>query len=160
MLFDLGPACSWRDPFPVRATPFLAEVPPNREMFAHSRTLKGGSAVGIVTVSAAGVEVAQKVLTEIQSAILPLAPYLYTLRWVIIAIALIDIVGIGHGSTSRAQAASGAKAGQNRTIGNASAGATAGRLGERRLDALQIRDLCAHFRQVRFGPLLDFGAGS
>ena len=36
----------------------------------------------------AGVEVAQSVLAETQSAILPLVPYLDTLRWVFIAVAL------------------------------------------------------------------------
>jgi len=37
---------------------------------------------------AADVEVAQQVLAETQSAILPLVPYLDTLRWVFIAVAL------------------------------------------------------------------------
>ena len=37
---------------------------------------------------AAGVEVAQSLLAETQSAILPLVPYLDTLRWVFIAVAL------------------------------------------------------------------------
>ena len=37
---------------------------------------------------AAGVEVAQSVLAETQSAILPLVPHLDTLRWVFIAVAL------------------------------------------------------------------------
>lgn len=37
---------------------------------------------------AAGVEVAKSVLAETQSAILPLVPYLDTLRWVFIAVAL------------------------------------------------------------------------
>ena len=56
-----------------------------------SRTLKGGGAAGIATVGAAGVEVAQDVLAETQTAILPLVPYLDTLRWVFIAVALIGI---------------------------------------------------------------------
>ena len=42
--------------------------------------MKGGGA--------AGVEVAQEVLAETQSAILTLVPYLDTLRWVFIAVAL------------------------------------------------------------------------
>jgi hypothetical protein len=53
-------------------------------VLADSRTLKGGGAAGIATVGAAGVEVAQDVLAETQSAILPLVPYLDTLRWVFI----------------------------------------------------------------------------
>ena len=50
-----------------------------------------GGAAGIATVGAASVEVAQEVLAETQSAILPLVPYLDTLRWVFIAVALIGI---------------------------------------------------------------------
>jgi hypothetical protein len=79
------------EPFPARATPFVPETPPAREILADSRTLKGGGAAGIATVGAAGVEVAQEVLAETQSAILPLVPYLDTLRWVFIAVALIGI---------------------------------------------------------------------
>jgi zinc D-Ala-D-Ala carboxypeptidase len=39
------------------------------------------------------VEVAQQVLAEAQAAILQLVPYLDTLRWVFIALALAGIVG-------------------------------------------------------------------
>jgi hypothetical protein len=39
-------------------------------------------------VGAAGVEVAQEVMSEAQGAILPLVPYLDTLRWLLIALAL------------------------------------------------------------------------
>lgn len=39
-------------------------------------------------MGAAGLKVAQSVLTEAQSAILQLVPYLDTLRWVFIAVAL------------------------------------------------------------------------
>lgn len=42
MHIDLGPARSWGEPFPVRATPFVPEVAPAREALADSRTLKGG----------------------------------------------------------------------------------------------------------------------
>ena len=42
----------------------------------------------MATLGAAGVEVAQSVLAETQSAILPLVAYLDTLRWVFIAVAL------------------------------------------------------------------------
>lgn len=56
-----------------------------------SRTLRGGGAAGAATVGAAGVEVLQNVLAETQSTIQPLVPYLDTLRWVLIGIALIGI---------------------------------------------------------------------
>ena len=42
----------------------------------------------MATVGAAGVEVAQQVFAETQGAVLPLVPYLDTLRWVFIAVAL------------------------------------------------------------------------
>jgi TRAP-type C4-dicarboxylate transport system permease small subunit len=44
--------------------------------------------VGVMQLGVAGVEVAQSVLAETQTAILPLVPYLDTLRWVFIAVAL------------------------------------------------------------------------
>jgi zinc D-Ala-D-Ala carboxypeptidase len=72
----------------VRAVPFAPEAPPAREALADSRTLRGTGAAGVATLGAAGVEVAQNVLAETQSAILPLVPYLDTLRWVFIAVAL------------------------------------------------------------------------
>ena len=85
---DLGPARQWGERFPVRAIPFAAETPPAREAIAQSRTLKGTGAAGVATVGAAGVEVAQEVLAEAQGAVLPLLPYLATLRWLFIALAL------------------------------------------------------------------------
>ena len=85
---DLGPARSWGEPFPLRTVPFVAESRPARETIAQSRTLRGTGAAGVATVGAAGVEVAQEVLAEAQGAILPLLPYLDTLRWVFIALAL------------------------------------------------------------------------
>ena len=69
-------------------TAFVAEAPPARKVLADSRTIKGGGAAGVATLGAAGVEVAQSVLAETQSAILPLVSYLDTLRWVFIAVAL------------------------------------------------------------------------
>jgi len=93
---DLGPARSWGDRFPIRATAFAAETPPAREVLSDSRTMKGGGAAGVATIGAAGVEVAQEVLAETQSAILPLVPYLDTLRWVFIATALIGIAVAIH----------------------------------------------------------------
>ena len=91
MHIDLGPARTWGEPFPVRAVVFAPEARPAREVLAESRTLKGTGAAGVATVGAAGVEVAQEVLTEAQGAILPLVPYLGTLRWVLIALALAGI---------------------------------------------------------------------
>ena len=44
------------------------------------------------TIGAAGVEVAQEVLLDTQNAVRPLVPYLDTLRWVFIAVALGGIV--------------------------------------------------------------------
>ena len=96
MHIDLGPARSWGEPFAPRTTPFVPETPPARKVLADSRTLKGGGAAGIATVGAAGVEVAQDVLAETQSAILPLVPYLDTLRWVFIGVALIGIAVAIH----------------------------------------------------------------
>jgi len=88
---DLGPARVWGEPFQVRAVPFGTETPPAREALAASRTLRGTGAAGVATVGAAGVEVAQEVLAEAQGAVLPLVPYLDTLRWVFIALALSGI---------------------------------------------------------------------
>jgi hypothetical protein len=85
---DLGPARQWGEPFQVRETAFAAETPPAREVLAQSRTMKGGGAAGVASLGAAGMEVAQQVLAETQSAVLPLVPYLETLRWVFIAVAL------------------------------------------------------------------------
>jgi hypothetical protein len=91
MHIDLGPARQWGERFRPRATAFAAEAPPAREVLAESRTMKGGGAAGVATLGAAGVEVAQNVLAETQSAILPLVPYLDTLRWVFIAVALVGV---------------------------------------------------------------------
>ncbi len=88
MHIDLGPARQWGERFPVLATAFAAETAPVREVLADSRTMKGSGAAGVATLGAAGVEVAQSVLTETQTAILPLVPYLDTLRWVFIVVAL------------------------------------------------------------------------
>jgi hypothetical protein len=93
---DLGPARSWGERFPKRAVPFAPELPPAREVLAESRTLRGGRAAGAATVGAAGVEVLQDLLAESQSTIQPLVPYLDSLRWVLIAIALIGIAVTIH----------------------------------------------------------------
>jgi zinc D-Ala-D-Ala carboxypeptidase len=91
MHIDLGPARQWGERFLKRATAFAAETPPAREVLAESRTLKGGGAAGVATVGAAGVEVVQQVLAETQGAVLPLVPYLDTLRWAFIVVALSGI---------------------------------------------------------------------
>lgn len=91
MHIDLGPARSWGERFPVREVPFAPEVPPTREALAESRTLRGAGAAGAATMGAAGVEVAQEVLAEAQGAVLPLVPYLDSLRWLFIALALAGI---------------------------------------------------------------------
>jgi hypothetical protein len=88
---DLGPAREWGQRFPVRASAFAEEAPLAREVLAQSRTMQGGGAAGVATLGAAGVEVAQDILAETQGAILPLVPYLDTLRWVFIAVALVGI---------------------------------------------------------------------
>ncbi len=88
---DLGPTRQWGERFAIRATAFAEDTLPAREVLAKSRTMKGGGAAGVATLGAAGVEVAQSVLAETQSAVLPLVPYLDTLRWVFIAVALIGI---------------------------------------------------------------------
>ncbi len=82
---------SWGERFPFGAAAFAAETPPAREVLAESLTIKGGGAAGVATVGAAGVEVAQELLAETQTAILPLVPYLDSLCWVFIAVALIGI---------------------------------------------------------------------
>ena len=61
------------------------------EVLAESRTLRGAGAAGAATMGAAGVEVAQEVLAETQGAVLPLVPYLDSLRWLFIALALAGI---------------------------------------------------------------------
>jgi hypothetical protein len=96
MHIDLGPARSWGDPFPARLVPFAPELTPAREVLSESRTLRGGGAASAATVGAAGVEVLQDVLAETQTTIQPLVPYLDTLRWVLIAIALIGIAVTIH----------------------------------------------------------------
>jgi len=88
---DLGPARQWGEAFAMRASAFAVEVPPAREVLSESRTLRGTGTAGVATLGAAGVEVAQDVLAETQSVILPLMPYLDTLRWVFIALALAGI---------------------------------------------------------------------
>jgi zinc D-Ala-D-Ala carboxypeptidase len=91
MHIDLGPARSWGEKFRVRAVPFELEVSPAREVLAESRTLRSAGTAGAATMGAAGIEVAQAVLAEAQGAVLPLVPYLHTLRWLLITLALAGI---------------------------------------------------------------------
>jgi hypothetical protein len=88
MHIDLGPAREWGRRFPLRQSRFALETPPAREDLAGSRTLRGTGAAGVATAGVAGIEVAQDALAEAQGAILPLVPYLDTLHWVFIALAL------------------------------------------------------------------------
>lgn len=96
MHVDLGPARSWGEKFPSRTVPFSPEDPPVREVLSESRTLRGSGAAGVAIVGAAGVEVLQNVLEEVQSAIQPLVPYLDTLRWVLIATSLLGVAVTIH----------------------------------------------------------------
>lgn len=91
MHIDLGPARTWGERFEVREVGFAVETAPLRETLAESRTMKGSGAAGVATIGAAGVEVAQSVLAETEAAILPLVPYLDTLRWLLIAVALAGV---------------------------------------------------------------------
>ena len=93
---DTGPARSWGEPFPARASSFAPDQPPAREHLADSRTLKGSGTAGIGTIGAAGVEVVQQALAEAQDAILPLLPYLDGLRWIFVALALTGIAVTIH----------------------------------------------------------------
>ncbi len=93
---DTGPARSWGESFPARASSFAPDQAPTREHLAESRTLKGSGAAGIGTIGAAGVEVVQSALAEAQDAILPLLPYLDGLRWIFVALALAGIAVTIH----------------------------------------------------------------
>ena len=85
---DTGPARSWGESFPARASSFAPDQPPAREHLADSRTLKGSGTAGIGTIGAAGVEVVQSALAEAQGAVQPLIAHLDTLRWLFVALAL------------------------------------------------------------------------
>jgi len=53
--------------------------------------MKGGGAAGVATIGAAGVEVVQQAVTDTQFALQPLIPYLDTIRWLFIAVALLGV---------------------------------------------------------------------
>ncbi len=91
MHIDLGPAREWGERFAPRPTPFAAEVPPAREALSGSRSMAGSGTAGLATIGAASIDVALETLGDTQSAIEPLIPYLDTLRWAVIALALAGI---------------------------------------------------------------------
>jgi zinc D-Ala-D-Ala carboxypeptidase len=91
MHIDTGRARQWGDPFPRRASRFAPEPPRLRESLNESRTMKGGGAAGVATIGAAGIEVMQQAVADTQSALQPLIPYLDSLRWAFIAVALIGV---------------------------------------------------------------------
>ena len=50
--------------------------------------MKGSGTAGAATIGAAGIEIAEDILAETQGALAPLVPYLDTMRWAFIALAL------------------------------------------------------------------------
>lgn len=88
---DIGPARVWGESFPERASRFAPDRPPAREQLSDSRTLKGGGAAGAATVGAAGIELLQDAVAETQGAVQALVPWLDTMRWVFIGLALAGI---------------------------------------------------------------------
>lgn len=90
MHVDLGPAREWGTRWPVTAATFTPE-PPAPKPLAESRTMRGSGAAGLATVGAAGVDVAEAALAETQAAVEPLVPYLDSLRWLFIGVALLGI---------------------------------------------------------------------
>jgi zinc D-Ala-D-Ala carboxypeptidase len=90
MHIDLGPARVWGTRFPPRPT-FAPEVPPAREQIAGSRTLAGSGVATAGVGAATGIEAASAALSEAQGALSGLVPYLDTLRWLFVAVALAGI---------------------------------------------------------------------
>lgn len=88
---DTGPARSWGEPFPPRSGGFAPDLLPAREHLAGSRTMKGAGAAGVATIGAGGVDALRAALTEAQGAVQPLIPWLDTLRWLFLALALAGI---------------------------------------------------------------------
>lgn len=88
---DIGAARIWGEAFPDRASRFAPDRPPAREKLADSRTMKGGGTAGMATVGAAGIEVLQDSIAETQGTVQALVPWLDTMRWVFIALALAGI---------------------------------------------------------------------
>ncbi|PQO23989.1 peptidase M15 [Rhodobacteraceae bacterium WD3A24] len=93
MHIDLGPERSWGAPWPAAdSAPFSTERPPARERLAESRTMRGAGAAGAATLGTGAVEVAQESISEAQGQLQALVPYLDSLRWVLIALALGGVV--------------------------------------------------------------------
>ncbi|PQO21795.1 peptidase M15, partial [Rhodobacteraceae bacterium WD3A24] len=89
MHVDLGPERSWGEPWlAADSAPFSTERPPARERLAESRTMTGAGTAGAATVGAGAAEVAQEAVTEAQGQLQAIAPYLDSMRWVLIALAL------------------------------------------------------------------------
>jgi len=92
MHIDLGPERSWGTPWPAEdSAPFSTERPPARERLAESRTMKGAGAAGAATAGAGAVEAAEGAIAEAQGQVQALVPYLDTMRWVFVALALAGI---------------------------------------------------------------------
>jgi hypothetical protein len=53
--------------------------------------MAGGGAAGVATIGAAGTEVLQQALSDAQGSVQALIPYLDTMRWVFLALALAGI---------------------------------------------------------------------
>lgn len=85
---DTGPARAWGEPFPPRTSRFAPEQPPAREHLSESRTMRGAGAAGVATIGTAAVDVARDALAEAQDAVQPLIPWLDSLRWLFLALAL------------------------------------------------------------------------
>ncbi|MDO5606105.1 MAG: D-Ala-D-Ala carboxypeptidase family metallohydrolase [Paracoccus sp. (in: a-proteobacteria)] len=88
---DTGPARRWGDPFSPRPGGFARDQPPAREHLAESRTMQGAGAAGVATLGAGGVDMVRDALADAQGAVQPLIPWLDTLRWLFLALALAGI---------------------------------------------------------------------
>lgn len=86
---DLGHTREWSERFSDEGGALPGGDVAGVRSAAESRTLKGGGAVGPATLGAAGVEVGQEFRAETQAALRPLVPNLDTLRWVLMAVALV-----------------------------------------------------------------------
>ena len=74
MHINLGPKREWGKRFAPQPA-FAPDTPPARERLGREPDDQGGGVVGVATVGAADVEVAQEVLPETQGAVLPIVPY-------------------------------------------------------------------------------------
>ena len=74
----------------------MTNIVSNTSAEARADSSAVGGAASVATIGAAGTEVAQEVLAETQEAILPLVPYLDTLRWLFIGVALAGIAVAIH----------------------------------------------------------------